>query len=57
MFVKDYLLEKYYLPSIRMMRSNVEKHTVKALVTKSVFQFQEYEVEVSKLQNIITLIT
>ena len=46
MFVKDHLLEKYYLPSIKMMRTNVDKHTVRMLVTKSGFQFQEYEVEV-----------
>ncbi len=39
MFVKDHLLEKYYLPSIKMMRSNVDNFSVKTMVTKSGFQF------------------
>ena len=47
MFIKDHLLEKYYLPSIKMMRTNVDNHSVKTLVTKSGFQYQEFEVEVS----------
>jgi hypothetical protein len=46
MFIKDQLLEKYYLPSIKMMRANVDNHSVKTLVTKSGFQYQEFEVEV-----------
>lgn len=45
MFIKDHLLEKYYLPSIKMMRTNVDNHSVKTLVTKSGFQYQEFEVE------------
>jgi hypothetical protein len=38
-FVKDHLLEKYYLPSIKMMRANVDNNSVKTMVKKSGYQF------------------
>ena len=46
-FVKEQILEKYYFPSIKMMRQNVDNTTIKSLITKSGYKFQAYEVEVS----------
>eukprot|EP00347_Sterkiella_histriomuscorum_P006181 403353751 len=43
-FLKDHVY-KYYWPSLRMLRQNVDNRTIKQMITKSGFQYQDFEVE------------
>ena len=39
-------LYKYYWPSLKLMSHNIDKRTIKQMITKSGYEYAEYEVEV-----------